>query len=459
MYSVSLLAFALAGLAYAAPEEDRVLEVPGMAVFDNFGFYSGYLPIPDTGKSLHYLFAESQSNPSTDPLIIWFNGGPGCSSMLGWAQEHGPYVMDSGTDFWRKNDYSWNNEANVIYIESPAGVGYSFCSTLKECSFTDEKSSLDNLTAVLAWFEKFPEFKGHDLYISGESYAGIYVPYLSYQIDLYNTAHAADDTVFKPNLQGFMVGNGVTNWNYDTNNAYVEMAFFHSLYDTTLYQQFKDNNCNFGGAYLSQATPACLTLFSQFQSYTADVNVYDIFGICYGPEPHPQMYNSAPRKSYSSNDYTPWLKNPASNVLPPCTWGSSLYEYLNAAATRDALHIPAELGEWELCTNKIHYKIDSAGSQWIYEALAGKYRMLHYSGDTDGAVPTLGTQNWIASLGWNTTEAWRPYFWNGQVGGYLEAYEGDLTFGTIHGAGHMAPQFKPPQTYHLIFNWLNQTPI
>lgn len=70
--------------------------------------------------------------------------------------------------------------------------------------------------------------------------------------------------------------------------------------------------------------------------------------------------------------------------------------------------------------------------------------MLHYSGDTDGAVATLGTQNWIYTLGWDTTEAWRPYFVEGQVGGYLEVYEGDLTFGTIHGAGHMAPQFKPP---------------
>jgi len=85
--------------------------------------------------------------------------------------------------------------------------------------------------------------------------------------------------------------------------------------------------------------------------------------------------------------------------------------------------------------------------------------MLHFSGDTDGAVPTLGTQNWIASLNLNTTEEWRPYFWNGQVGGYLESYEGNFTFATVHGAGHMAPQFKPPQTYHLIFNWLNQTEI
>ena len=180
MNSVSLLTFALAGLAYAAPENDRVISMPGMPAFDNFDFYSGFLGITNTGKSLHYLFASSQSAPTTDPLVIWFNGGPGCSSMLGWAQEHGPYVMDSGTDFWRKNDYSWNNEANMLYIESPAGVGYSYCSTPKECSFNDETSSMDNLIAVLAWFEKFPEFKGNDLYISGESYAGIYVPYLSW---------------------------------------------------------------------------------------------------------------------------------------------------------------------------------------------------------------------------------------------------------------------------------------
>ncbi len=90
MYSVSFLTFALAGIAYAAPEEDRVLEVPGMAVFDNFGFYSGYFPIPDTSKNLHYLFAESQSNPFTDPLIIWFNGRPECSSMLGRLRKTDP---------------------------------------------------------------------------------------------------------------------------------------------------------------------------------------------------------------------------------------------------------------------------------------------------------------------------------------------------------------------------------
>jgi serine carboxypeptidase-like clade 1 len=85
--------------------------------------------------------------------------------------------------------------------------------------------------------------------------------------------------------------------------------------------------------------------------------------------------------------------------------------------------------------------------------------MLHYSGDTDGAVPTLGTQGWIATLNWPVTESWRAYTIDNQVAGYLESYEGNFTFATVHGAGHMAPQFKRAETYHLIFNWVNQTPI
>jgi carboxypeptidase C (cathepsin A) len=69
--------------------------MPDMATFDTYGFYSGYLNVNDT-KELHYLFVESQSSPSIDPLVIWFNGGPGCSSMLGFSQEHGPFVMEDG---------------------------------------------------------------------------------------------------------------------------------------------------------------------------------------------------------------------------------------------------------------------------------------------------------------------------------------------------------------------------
>ena len=86
--------------------------------------------------------------------------------------------------------------------------------------------------------------------------------------------------------------------------------------------------------------------------------------------------------------------------------------------------------------------------------------MLKFSGDTDGAVPTTGTIKWIDSLNRNIVSDWRPYHVDGRKSpaGYVIEYDG-LTLGTVHGSGHMAPQFRPKETYHLIFNWLHNDPI
>lgn len=163
---------------------------------------------------------------------------------------------------------------------------------------------------------------------------------------------------------------------------------------------------------------------------------------------------------FTASEYTPFLLNEQGAGLPPCTFGTPIIEYYGRSDVREALHIPADVQDWTLCTTKITLEYHRGqGSQWVYEALQGKYKMLHFSGDTDGAVPTLGTEGWINSLNWAVEEKWRTYLVDGQVAGYLEAYEGGFTFATVHGAGHMAPQFKPPQTYHLIKNWINDTAI
>jgi len=73
--------------------------------------------------------------------------------MLGWAQEHGPYAMNDGTTNFTFNDWSWNNNANMIYIESPAGVGYSICGDPDECIFDDANSADDNLVALIYLLE------------------------------------------------------------------------------------------------------------------------------------------------------------------------------------------------------------------------------------------------------------------------------------------------------------------
>lgn len=85
--------------------------------------------------------------------------------------------------------------------------------------------------------------------------------------------------------------------------------------------------------------------------------------------------------------------------------------------------------------------------------MKNKYKVLIYSGDTDGAVPTLGTRRWIQSLNWNITNEWRPWMVNGQVAGYVEKYDG-LDFVTVHGTGHMAPQWKPQEVTTMVTAWI-----
>jgi carboxypeptidase C (cathepsin A) len=96
----------------------------------------------------------------------------------------------------------------------------------------------------------------------------------------------------------------------------------------------------------------------------------------------------------------------------------------------------------------------------IYVALKDKYRVLKYSGDTDGAIPTYGTKQWINELNWPIKTQWHPFKQDGQVAGYSETRNnGKFTFATIHGGGHMAPQWKRPQTYRVVFNFLRGDPI
>ena len=149
---------AVAGTVSALPIADKVNSLWQMPDL-SFGLYSGYLDVTGSSKQLHYVAALSQRNWQTDPVILWFNGGPGCSSMLGFLQENGPYQLADGATSFTKNTFSWNKEATVIYFEAPAGVGYSFCGDAKDCvTYNDEQTSSDNMAAFLELMTtKFPE--------------------------------------------------------------------------------------------------------------------------------------------------------------------------------------------------------------------------------------------------------------------------------------------------------------
>ena len=155
-----IILLALVSCSLAAPVEDLVTTLPGMNDNKPFPFkmYSGYLQVASSTRNLHYIYVESRKDPKNDPLLIWFNGGPGCSSLLGWIQEHGPYVVEDGETTFHENAYSWNKEANVLYIESPVGVGYSYSLLSGDHNYTDKQTGVDNLNAIVYFlFFKFPE--------------------------------------------------------------------------------------------------------------------------------------------------------------------------------------------------------------------------------------------------------------------------------------------------------------
>ncbi|MCO5612636.1 hypothetical protein L7F22_066905 [Adiantum nelumboides] len=160
--------------AFEADLIDALPEQPaGVAPFKQYG---GYVTVDaSAGRALYYYFVEAETSPSSSPLTVWLNGGPGCSSLgFGAFTELGPFFPTPKGDL-KKNDHAWNKYSNVLFVESPAGVGFSYSNASADyipSHVNDVNTAKDNLMFLLGWLKKFPEYKGRPLYITGESYAG-----------------------------------------------------------------------------------------------------------------------------------------------------------------------------------------------------------------------------------------------------------------------------------------------
>ena len=114
---------------------DKVNSLPDCSPLPT-NWYSGYMDLSST-RSLHYIFIESLDKPQTDPVVVWFNGGPGCSSLYSLFAENGPFIFDDGETVIKPNPWPWNLRANLLYLESPAGVGYSIANTTDDSLHDD----------------------------------------------------------------------------------------------------------------------------------------------------------------------------------------------------------------------------------------------------------------------------------------------------------------------------------
>jgi len=144
---------------------DQVVELTGLEHDINFNQFSGYLQLSGTSKHIHYWLAESESNPSTSPLVFWTNGGPGCSGLIGFLTEQGPFRPDANGQL-QMNDWRWNKIANMVFLEQPVGVGFSYSDNQDDYRIGDDQAAKDNLQTILAFLKKFPEFANSPLFIT-----------------------------------------------------------------------------------------------------------------------------------------------------------------------------------------------------------------------------------------------------------------------------------------------------
>ena len=210
-----LSTFACSSLA--APAADEVTALPGWTGPLPMKMYSGYVNASDAlgiACQVHYWYLESEGAPATDPTILWTNGGPGASSMFGLLVELGPLVVNEnsisqkGVPTLFRNDFAWTKLGSVLMFDWAPPVGFSYCHDDPTgdgfaCGkWDDERMATLSYAALAGWYELFPERRANDLYLTGESYAGIYVPKLAQQILLHDDPHV------RPQLKGFAVGDG-----------------------------------------------------------------------------------------------------------------------------------------------------------------------------------------------------------------------------------------------------------
>ncbi|KAG6651407.1 hypothetical protein CIPAW_06G108500 [Carya illinoinensis] len=453
--AVALLLLHFFTAAVSSPSQvDRIDRLPGQPQV-GFGQYSGYVTVDDKKqRALFYYFAEAEVDPASKPLVLWLNGGPGCSSLgVGAFSENGPF-RPSGEVLVR-NQYSWNREANMLYLESPIGVGFSYATDFSSDEAVNDKitgmlhqfDSRDNLVFLQRWFERFPLYRNRSMFITGESYAGHYVPQLAELMLQMNKE------LF--NLKGIALGNPVLEFSTDFNSR-AEFFWAHGLISDSTYKLFT-SVCNYSRYvseyYRDSVSLICSRVMSQVNRETSRfVDKYDVtLDVCIS-----SVFSQ-------------------SKVLSPKQVGETIdvcvedeiVNYLNRRDVQMALHARlVGVRRWAVCSNILDYELLDLEIPTI--SIVGKLikagiPVLVYSGDQDSVIPLTGTRTLVRrlaeELGLKTTVPYRVWFEGQQVGGWTQVYGNILSFATIRGASHEAPFSQPERSLMLFKSFLVGRPL
>ncbi len=508
--SLATLVCLCATTTMAAPASDLVTNLPGFGAPPT-PHYSGFLnaSASEPGTYLHYWLATSSSDkcsssPGACPTVLWLNGGPGASSIMGMLQEQGPLIIDASGSLM-KNPHAWTNLGNLLVVESPAGVGYSYCAAQRAgtgaCHNTDVSSAKALHAALRDFFQKFSELQAAPFFITGESYAGVYCPTLAAEIVNGNAGGAAP----RINLVGMAVGDPCTD--NDSQRQSMDMLWYahkNSLVTDDVYT-FLTTEC--GATHPSPLAAGSWVARRAAVGSSAPSRVVPRArgGLRLGAAAASSPNCTAAMRRYllssSSGVSQEWelaFINELSLYSPRAEFrfdipGSLNYrtaQWMMRSDVRKALHVdgaPAKAwpGPADGWTYDSNYAACNDAAPAGADSMIDFYRRLApqlpgkivvYNGDTDPCVSYEGTRVAIEKVGFATRQPYRPWFFNAtassadflarkdllfgpslsmvaggaQFGGEIVDYEHGLSFATVHGSGHMVPTFRPRSALQLL---------
>ncbi|KAF3454922.1 hypothetical protein FNV43_RR05370 [Rhamnella rubrinervis] len=400
----------------------------------DLGHHAGYYRLPHSKAArMFYLFFESRNN-SNDPVVIWLTGGPGCSSELAVFYENGPFKIANNLSLvW--NDYGWDKASNILFVDQPIGTGFSYTSDESDIRHDEEGVSNDLYDFLQAFFTQHPQYVKNEFYITGESYAGHYIPAIASRVHKGNKAKEGIHINFK----GFAIGNGLTNPEIQY-KAYPDYALNMGLIKKSDYENVSKlvpdcersiKTCatsGGGGDACLISYSLCTNIFNRIMDIAGNgVNYYDIRMKCEGAL---------------------------------CYDFSNMETFLDQKSVRDALGV----GDINFvsCSSTVY---DAMVNDWMRNLEVGipalledGIKVLVYAGEYDLICNWLGNSRWVQAMQWSGQKKFNdsptvPFQVDGAEAGQLKTY-GPLSFLKVHNAGHMVPMDQPKAALEMLRSWM-----
>ncbi|KAF2806525.1 putative carboxypeptidase S1 [Mytilinidion resinicola] len=466
-YSLLASAAAIIGLTVAAPLKDKrsttVKDGVTYEVFEhaatgaklefvkNSGIceksagvnqYSGYLSV-GSNMNMWFWFFEARNNPTTAPLAAWFNGGPGCSSMIGLFQENGPCKFENGASTPTNNTNSFNNYANMIYIDQPIGVGFSYGTD----SVTSTVSAAPYVWKLLqAFYAQFPQYENRDFGIFTESYGGHYGPEFAYYVQQQNAAIDAG-TVTGEKIP--IVALGINNGWFDA--AIQEKAYIQFSYNNTYKALITKSQYN---SYMSTYTSDCLPAIQSCASSGSNSACQNADNTCYQDIEGPLS---------EVGDFDVYdIREPSDDPYPPATYQT----YLTTSSVVKAIGAKSTYQE---CPSAPYNKFSSTGDNprsflaTLSKVVQTGLPTLIWAGDADWICNWFGgldVANAITYSGTSTfaNKSLDPYTVEGTEKGTFKTVS-NLSFLRVYGAGHEVPYYQPETALQVFIQTMQKKPI